>query len=247
MQWMTSFQAGTPLKELISPINGVAQVLGYLYGNPNPPFVLRESLNAAADLLEFVSVNLQKAADDEPDRALTQDESQKAANLWTRFEIILQNEFANLHTYLVPQKLGYDTTTLISSGAMLLDDETRAVIPHEAIEDMNQAGRCLAFEISTAAGFHVIRATESVIRLYYKKMVGTSPGGKNRNWGAYVKELRTSGADEKITAFLDHIRESYRNPITHPEETLTPAEAQSLLGVCVSAISQMAAAIAKIP
>jgi hypothetical protein len=245
MQRMTSLQTGRPLKELTDPINGIAQVLGYLYANPNPPLVLRESLAAATDLLQYV-LDLEAVAIAEPDRLLSQEESQRAYTLWTRFEIILQNECANLHTYLIPQKLGYDTTALISSGVTLLGEEARAIIPPEAIEDMNQAGRCLAFDIATATGFHVIRATESVIRLYYKKVTGSLLAKKNRNWGAYIKGLRAANADEKITAFLDHIRESYRNPITHPEETLTPEEAQNLLGVCVSAISQMAAAIRKL-
>jgi hypothetical protein len=206
--------------------------------------VLRESLVAARDLLQYI-LDLQDVAIAEPDRLLSQEESQRAYTLWTRFEVIIQNEFANLHTYLVPQKLGYDTTTLISSGATLLDEETRSIIPPEAIEDMNQAGRCLAFDIATAAGFHIVRATESVIRLYFKKATGKELAKNKRNWGAYIKGLEEADADKRITTFLNHIRESYRNPITHPEDTLTPTEAQSLLGVCVSAISQMAAAIAR--
>ncbi len=60
-----------------------------------------------------------------------------------------------------------------------------------------------------------------------------------RNWGAYIKNLNASGADKKITGLLDHIRDNFRNPVFHPEETLSSEEAQVLLGVCTSAIVMM--------
>jgi len=39
-----------------------------------------------------------------------------------------------------------------------------------------------------------------------------------------------------VVTFLDHIRDSYRNPILHPEIVVSEDEAESLLGASSSAI-----------
>ena len=64
-----------------------------------------------------------------------------------------------------------------------------------------------------------------------------------RNWGAYIRILRTKGADEKVIASLDQIRELHRNPVMHPEETLSSDEATTLFGIAQSAILAMVNAI----
>ncbi|HXH50526.1 MAG TPA: hypothetical protein VNM47_14375, partial [Terriglobia bacterium] len=110
----------------------------------------------------------------------------------------------------------------------------------EVKEDFTQAGKCLLFDTSTAASFHLLRATEAVVRRYYKALTGVEPKLKFRNWGAYIKVLREKGANQKITQHLWHVKENYRNPILHPEANVSPDEAQVLFGVCVSAIFLMA-------
>ena len=162
------------------------------------------------------------------------------------FETVLSAQMQSLSTYFVSRKLGYETPLLIEEAENLLPESIREEIP-EAIHDLQQAGKCIAFDIPTAAGFHLTRATEAVIRKYYAKVVGRSPKPKMRNWGTYVKNLHTAGADARITGFLDHIREAYRNPLLHPEDTLTPEDAQVLMGVCVSAIVAMVQAMNSLP
>jgi len=78
-----------------------------------------------------------------------------------------------------------------------------------------------------------------MIRKYYSHAVGTLPKVKMRNWGAYIKNLQKAGADTRVVGFLDHIKENYRNPVLHPEESLSPEDTQVLLGVCISAIVMM--------
>ena len=39
---------------------------------------------------------------------------------------------------------------------------------------------------------------------------------------------------------LTHIKETYRNPILQPESTVSPEEAQVIVSLCGSAITQMA-------
>lgn len=162
-----------------------------------------------------------------------------------KFETVLAADLESLSIYFVSPKLGYDTRILIEDAGKLLPSGLDAV-PASTAQEYLDVGKCIAFDIPTAAGFHIIRATESVIRKYYEIIVGTPPKPKLRNWGVYIRNLEKAGADKKITGFLDHIREQYRNPVLHPEVNLTSDEAQILLGVCTSAIVMIAAAISKL-
>ncbi len=179
---------------------------------------------------------------DPTDSEITFTEAYGIKNAVTTFETVLAAQMQGLSTYFVSRKLGYETALLIEEAEQLIPETIRAEI-REAIPDLQQAGKCIAFEIPTAAGFHIVRATEAVIRKYYTAAVGKPPKKKMRNWGAYIKNLHAAGADAKVTGFLDHIREAYRNPVLHPEDTLTPQDAQVLLGVCVSAIVAMVQAM----
>jgi hypothetical protein len=155
-----------------------------------------------------------------------------------KFETILSAELSNSDTYWISPKGTHKTSVLMQAAHLELPSSVLKDIP-EVTTDFNEAGRCLLFDNSTAVGFHLIRATEAVIRRYYESVVGTVPAKKFRNWGAYIKNLRMRGANAKVTGYLDHIKEHYRNPVLHPEVTLTPEDAQVLFGVCVSAIVMM--------
>lgn len=160
-----------------------------------------------------------------------------------KFETVLSAELSNSDTYWISPKGTRKTSVLMTSARYELPQSTLDTIPAEAAVELDEAGRCLLFNVSTAAGFHLFRATESVIRKYYEIVVGTVPAMKIRNWGSYLLGLRKNNADPKIVAYLDHIREHYRNPVLHPDVLLSPDEAQVLFGVCTSTIVMMAGAM----
>src|SRR3954452_15411710 len=60
-----------------------------------------------------------------------------------------------------------------------------------------------------------------------------------RNWGAYVKNLNSAGADSRVTGLIEHVRKLYRNPVFHAEDNVSPEQAQILLGACVSLMCQI--------
>jgi hypothetical protein len=145
-----------------------------------------------------------------------------------------------LDTYLISQKGSYKTSDLIERAEIIFPEHIRFALPELTIIDIQQAGRCVALDTPTGAGFHLMRAIESVMAMYYARILGKPMPTRMRNWGAYIRKLRESNrANSKIVGFLDHIRENYRNPITHPEVILSADEAEVLLGVAVSAIRQM--------
>ena len=164
-----------------------------------------------------------------------------------RLETVLSSEIPALDIYIVEQKGTYSTPDLIDRTQMMFSQNIREQLPENAIKDWKEAGRCLALNAPTAAGFHILRATESVMGLYYEKVLEKPIPEKGRNWNVYITELENSGkANPKITGFLDHIREHYRNPVAHPEAFLSSDEAQILLGAACSCISQMILSLKKV-
>ncbi|HET9743225.1 MAG TPA: hypothetical protein VFQ00_10780 [Terriglobales bacterium] len=158
----------------------------------------------------------------------------------SEFETVLSAEVQALDTYFVSQKGSYKTSDLIERAEIMFPESLRVDLPSSAVEDIRQAGRCLALDTPTGAGFHILRAMESVMAAYYNKVLGKPMPTRMRNWGIYIRKLQDSGkADPKVTEFLLHIKDNYRNPITHPDVILTSDEVEVLLGAATSAIRQM--------
>ena len=94
-----------------------------------------------------------------------------ASDLWSvkskyeEYRVALLSELESLDTFFVTQKGGFDTVTLLERGEALFSEDLRIKVP-EAIFDAKEAAKCLAFEVSTAAGFHLFRVTECVLRRY---------------------------------------------------------------------------------
>ena len=85
-----------------------------------------------------------------------------------------------------------------------------------------EAGKSLAFELPTAAGFHIFRATESVLRRYYDHVTSGKVPPKVRSIAIYVRQLRIAKcAEEIILATLEQMAKLHRNPLIHPEVALT--------------------------
>jgi hypothetical protein len=84
----------------------------------------------------------------------------------TQFMTVLTSELGVIPTFMVSVKDGYDVGLLTDSGLRLFPPATLAKVP-EAEKDMSEAGKALAFELSTACGFHTFRVLESVIKRYW--------------------------------------------------------------------------------
>ena len=157
------------------------------------------------------------------------------------FSIVLDAECRTLDTYAVSQKGAYSMPILIDQAEMLLPADTRQRLDDVAIQDIRQAGRCMAFDLPTAAGFHLFRAVESVMRHLYNTLNGTSQEPERLpNWVAYLKALTEAQVPSDVTDMLDSIRQHYRNPLAHPDATLTTDEAIVLVPLGVAAICKMA-------
>lgn len=165
------------------------------------------------------------------------------------FETVMANELPGLAIYYVLQKGIYSTDDLLSHAHHHLPEDVRKQLPGKASQDICEAGKCLAFELATASAFHMWRGLETVMDFYHLRLTGHSfeAASVTRNWGHYIKALKDAKAETRITVFLDHIREEYRNPISHPSDTLNIDESFSLFSAGLSAITQAMKAALKLP
>jgi hypothetical protein len=102
------------------------------------------------------------------------------------FETVLEAELQSLDIYLVSQKGTHSTPDLIERAEIMFSLGVRARLPADAIADIRQAGRCLALDNPTASGFHILRAVESVMAIYFALVTGKPMPTRMRNWGIYL-------------------------------------------------------------
>ena len=161
------------------------------------------------------------------------------------FETVLRNECQLMDTYFISKKGVYSTKDLVESAHHQIPESSRNHLSDQSKLDFDQAGKCIALDVPTAAAFHLLRGTEVLVREYYELIV---PGPKRasakmRNWGVYIKLMERNHGDPNLLSLLDHMRDAYRNPVTHPEENYTDERGQVLFGLCVSAVVLLVEAI----
>jgi hypothetical protein len=155
------------------------------------------------------------------------------------FETALLSEATMADAYYVLEKDPYSTLALITKGESLFPPNLPKKVP-EALPDMQEAGKCLAFELPTAAAFHIHRATEAVLRRYWTAVTGGSAKPKLRTIGVYLAALKKKGCgDPKVVAALSQMNELHRNPTIHPENYLNVSEAIALVGLANSVVAAM--------
>jgi hypothetical protein len=157
----------------------------------------------------------------------------------TEFETIFKGELHFSDAYFVVRKSGFETVVLIANGEKLFPDDLMAKAPG-VIKDVQGAGKCIAFELGTAAGFHLLRAVEGVLRLYFDVVSKGHKRPKNRNIGSYLNLMgQLNVGNPKIISALTQLKDLHRNPLMHPEGHLTTDQAIGLWGISRSLISAM--------
>lgn len=182
-------------------------------------------------------------------KALTEDQnSERTINVYElyylqnslqQFETVLFAEMNIGNAFLVTKKRGFDSSDLINQAEVLFPSELLQKVP-EAQPDIRQMGRGIAFELGTAAGFHIMRATELVLRHYWDAVTNKQDRPAKFNIGDYLRELdKLPAGEEKTRATLRQIKDLHRNELMHPEVSLSLDEALALLGIAQSAIIAM--------
>jgi hypothetical protein len=130
-------------------------------------------------------------------------------------------------------------------GLLTFHPELASKVP-STIFDANQAGRCIAFDLPTAAAFHMHRVNEEVLRIYYDTVTNNKPRPERRNIGAYIDAMKNHHVQvalpsaKGVYSVLTMIKDHHRNPVIHPDDRLENVEeAIDLLGIIRSALGLM--------
>jgi hypothetical protein len=204
----STFRVGgtaTTLDEAHYPIIVAEQALEPLL--TRSVFRLRTSLQAGQLLLDTIRRMKAKilAA---PDRTVAMEMGDifEVQSVLSNFEAVLGAELGQLPLYVVTQKAGFDTATLIERGALCFPIDVLMKV-QEAIPDLEQSTRCIAYELPTAAGFHLHRANEAVLRKYWDAVTTNATRPSSRNMGDYLNEMnRRNVGDPKVKSALKDLK-----------------------------------------
>jgi hypothetical protein len=163
-----------------------------------------------------------------------------------KFETVFAEDMRENATYYVPRRGIFFTKALVDAAHEAFPADLLPYIPRKTLEDWCAAGRCLAFNLLSASGFHVARAVEGILEAYYQLFCGKQPADTLNSWNEYIVALEAvgnSGAaklDRKTLAELRQMKDDFRNPIAHPRITLNEANAKILFNNGESLIIAMA-------
>jgi Putative zinc-finger len=135
--------------------------------------------------------------------------------------------------YYLEAKGGLDARKLLA-GADEIFRDSGDQLPGEAIDDINQAGTCLALSLATGAAFHIVRATKTVLQVEIEALGGRAPAGYERNLQGYVRTLRNMNGGDEFR--LEPLMELRHDPVSDPEVTVTMTEAIVIWATCTDAI-----------
>ena len=156
------------------------------------------------------------------------------------FETVLKAELGGAGIFLVRSKNAMDTLTLVEAGEEAFPPSLPLKVP-AAISDAKQAMSCIAFELQTAAAFHLHRANEIVLGCYWDSVSNGKARPNPPTMGKILAELVKLGlGNAKVRSALRDIKDMHRNPTIHPEKDLSDvAEAINLYGAIRSVIGFM--------
>ena len=180
------------------------------------------------------------------DYELTKEDAKALTDAADDVRKTFEAETSGVFAYVVTDKR-LDIQKLLGKVELLFSPEVFELCPEIAKYDFAEAGKCIAYERPTAASFHILRGTESVLRLFYKRYI--RPAQTGLTWGQMTHALsnKPSGKKPDVTILqnLDHIRISFRNPTQHPDKVFDIHEVQDLFGLCIDAVNRMMKAISK--
>ena len=176
---------------------------------------------------------------------LTQKQASELREIVINLRRTFSAEAKGIFAYIVTDKR-IDVDKLLDDVPALFSPRIFQLMPDIAQYDFMEAGKCIAYELPTAAAFHTLRGTESTLRLYYCNHI------KRRRlttllWRPMVEHLRKckKPIPKILLDNLDNIALNFRNPTAHPEYKYDIYEVQDLFNLCVDVNNRMISELIK--
>jgi hypothetical protein len=230
---------------------------------PQNPLFLPASVKAARELRDTIDPiykdSMAAKMGDDPAQAVAKFDLLEASGIkrrLTEFQTLLSHELGKLPVYIVERTGIYEVDDLINHADTHLLEATLQIVDNQVKDDFKAAGRCLAFDLFTACGFHSVRALEAMARIQYKKFTGKDAQEMEKPLGGIANDLRDI-ADDKggnprkplpkdaplrlLINNYDRMNNIYRKPLAHPEMILkTRDDARKVFELAAASISMIA-------
>jgi hypothetical protein len=148
------------------------------------------------------------------------------------FEAVFRAEMQAAATYWVPERGTHSTRDLVDNFDRSFLPDLHKTIGETALNEYRSAGRCFAFGLWTAAGYHSCRAVEVVLRPYYVAFTGKEEK-EGQTWHALIEGLEAATAEpkpvDKTLFYLRQLKDNERNPLMHVRIVLDEQDADLLL------------------
>ena len=168
-----------------------------------------------------------------------------------QFRTVLIADLRIATSFTVTKSGIFDVNQLVNCAHRALSEDARKKLTKEVLDEIDASGKCLAFNLPTASGFHAMRAVERVIKVYLAAFLSPEEIGRLKNWGQYLEALEKRASGEatpkpspEAIALIRQIKDIYRNPVIHPERVLSADEASTLFHSTLAAIGRIAVELA---
>jgi hypothetical protein len=166
---------------------------------------------------------------------------------YVNFRAVLRAELEANASYQVQARGIFDVAKLVEQAQEFIHADIRDRVNAKALDEYMQAGKCLAFGLFTASGYHACRALEAVIEDYHTFFAKTTD--LKKSWWEYIDTLGKIAKDkgstdakpnERTLMYLNQTKDAFRNGIMHPRYVLSDLEAETFFTSVKCAITAMA-------
>lgn len=209
---------------------------------------------AATELLADISQKEHKLTDAGEGKTIEpfqQWQMRSVANKIDIFEHQLSGELKKTASYAVPERGIFNIELLAENAERHIHETVRHAVPDFALSEFKSAGRCLAFGLFSASGFHAARAVESVLKEYYAHFLPRNEEITMGLMASHLADLHKKKPPPPTLpsgSTLRHIRDVTtfdRNPLVHKNVDLEEIDAMTLLNSAQGAIVAMAKELLK--
>lgn len=156
----------------------------------------------------------------------------------------LRQGLPTLNIYAASAQGTHDLNLLINSAGESTFGPLSKYISSSVTKDFDDAGRCLAFGLYTAAGYHSARACEGMLREYAKKFLTQEEVDSAKMMGQLIGALdKVSNArkpDAKVLDRAKRVKDYDRNELMHPGRALSQIDARSVFSIAGELIGMIA-------
>lgn len=248
MRYLVDVSAGTPVFKkghLTSVVRSLR--LGLEWSEMHVTRRIVQPICDMVDELEKEATAAESGADDKPEdpnyrenRYLTDDEANRIKEHATILQATIFAESAGKVAYIATDRR-YTIKALTEDIGSIFGEGVFDKIPDIAKYDFEQAGLALAYDLPTAAAFHLMRGAEACLRYFYERIQRQNRIKEPRLWKAMTDHLakRSSPPPKVLLDALDNVRANFRNPTQHPEKVYDMDEAQDLMALSADVTSRM--------